>query len=48
MFLGYAPELGVLDMPDPYFGVGDGFEKVFDMVGACSRGLLVEIRDKFL
>lgn len=48
MFLGYAPELGVLDMPDPYFGAGDGFEKVFDMVEACARGLLAEIRARYL
>jgi protein-tyrosine phosphatase len=48
MFLGYAPEYGILHMPDPYFGVGDGFEKVFDMVEACARGLLAEIRAKYL
>lgn len=48
MFLGYAPELDILDMPDPYVGDGDGFEKVFDMVEACSRGLLAEIREKYL
>ncbi len=48
MFMGYAPELGILDMPDPYVGAGDGFEKVFDMVEACSRGLLAEISEKYL
>jgi protein-tyrosine phosphatase len=48
MFMGYAPELGILDMPDPYVGSGDGFEKVFDMVEACSRGLLAEISEKYL
>jgi protein-tyrosine phosphatase len=48
MFLGYAPEYEIIDMPDPYFGAGDGFEKVFDMVEACARGLLTEIRDKYL
>lgn len=48
MFLGYAPELGILDMPDPYFGAGGGFENVFNMVEACSRGLLGEIRARYL
>jgi protein-tyrosine phosphatase len=48
MFLGYAPALGILDMPDPYFGAGNGFEKVFDMVEECARGLLDEIRAKYL
>lgn len=48
MFLGYAPEFGILDMPDPYFGAGDGFGKVFDLVEACSRGLLGEVRAKYL
>ena len=48
MFMGYAPELGILDMPDPYVGDGDGFENVFDMVEICSRGLLTEIRENLL
>lgn len=49
MFLGYAPEFGILDMPDPYYGNdGDGFERVLDMVEACSRGLLAEIRAKHM
>jgi low molecular weight protein-tyrosine phosphatase len=48
MFLSYAPELGLLDTPDPYFGSGDGFEKVFDMIEAGARGLLAEIRAKYI
>ncbi len=32
-----------LDVPDPYYGEGDGFERVLDMVEASCRGLLAQI-----
>ncbi len=35
---------GELDVPDPYYGSGDGFERVLDMVEASCRGLLGQIR----
>ncbi len=35
---------GELDVPDPYYGAGDGFERVLDMVDAACRGLLAQIR----
>ena len=35
---------GGLDVPDPYYGAGGGFEEVFDLVDAACRGLLDEIR----
>ncbi len=35
---------GELDVPDPYYGDGDGFERVLDVVDAACRGLLAEIR----
>jgi protein-tyrosine phosphatase len=34
---------GDLDVPDPYYGQGDGFERVLDMVEASCRGLLAQI-----
>jgi protein-tyrosine phosphatase len=34
---------GDLDVPDPYYGSGDGFERVLDMVEASCRGLLAQI-----
>ncbi|MFI4991885.1 MAG: low molecular weight protein-tyrosine-phosphatase [Solirubrobacterales bacterium] len=34
---------GELDVPDPYYGSGDGFERVLDMVEASCRGLLAQI-----
>ncbi len=33
------------DVPDPYFGEGDGFETVLDLCEAASRGLLRHIRE---
>jgi protein-tyrosine phosphatase len=41
----YDPEAsGDLDVPDPYYGGGDGFERVLDLVEAACRGLLDEVR----
>jgi protein-tyrosine phosphatase len=34
-----------LDVPDPYYGAGDGFEEVLDLVGAACAGLLEQIRE---
>ena len=33
------------DVPDPYYGEGDGFETVLDICEAASRGLLQHIRE---
>ena len=35
-----------LDVPDPYYGGPDGFEKVLDQVEAACRGLLEELRSR--
>jgi protein-tyrosine phosphatase len=32
-----------LDVPDPYYGEGDGFEHVLDICEAACQGLLVEL-----
>jgi protein-tyrosine phosphatase len=32
------------DVPDPYYGEGDGFETVIDICEAACRGLLQHIR----
>jgi low molecular weight protein-tyrosine phosphatase len=37
-------QAGDLDIPDPYYGGGDGFEHVLDIVEAACRGLLGELR----
>ena len=33
-----------LDVPDPYYGEGDGFALVYDLVQAACQGLLDELR----
>ncbi|MBG7602769.1 MAG: low molecular weight phosphotyrosine protein phosphatase [Gammaproteobacteria bacterium] len=44
LFMSFAPELGIREVPDPYYGGDRGFEQVFDMIEAASEGLLDEIR----
>jgi protein-tyrosine phosphatase len=39
LFLEFAPGHGE-DVPDPYYGGGDGFERVLDICEAAGRGLL--------
>jgi protein-tyrosine phosphatase len=41
-----AVAAGDLDVPDPYYGGPDGFERVLDLVEAACRGLLEEIRPR--
>ena len=48
MFMDYAPEAEVADVPDPYYGSGDGFTRVFDMIQLGAKGLLDEIEAKYL
>jgi len=44
LFLTYAPDLGVDEVPDPYYGGTAGFERVLDIIEEAARGLLSEIR----
>jgi protein-tyrosine phosphatase len=37
-----------LDVPDPYYGEGDGFSLVYDLVDAACRGLLTHVRTAYL
>jgi len=43
LFLDIAPELGEVDVPDPYFGGAQGFERVLDLVEAASDALAKRI-----
>lgn len=45
LLLDLAPQLAVRDVPDPYFGGGDGFERVLDLVEAGTDALLRKIAD---
>lgn len=44
LFMEYAPDWEVREVPDPYYGGASGFERVFDMVEAAAQGLIEEIR----
>ncbi len=44
-FLEFAPQWGK-DVPDPYYGGVDGFDRVFDMVQDASQGLLDHLRSQ--
>ena len=48
LFMRFAPQFGLLDVPDPYYGAGDGFERVLDMIAAGADGLLRHIRETLL
>jgi protein-tyrosine phosphatase len=41
----YAPEAGVLEVPDAYYGGAGGFEAVLDLTAAASRGLLAALHE---
>ena len=42
----FDPEADHLDVPDPYYGGEDGFERVHDMVERACAGLLQHIRSE--
>ncbi|MBV5311351.1 low molecular weight protein-tyrosine-phosphatase [Chromatium okenii] len=43
LFMDFAPEQQVRDVPDPYYGGQRGFERVFDLVTAAAQGLFAEL-----
>jgi protein-tyrosine phosphatase len=46
LFLSYAEDLNIEDVPDPYYGGRTGFERVLDMVEEGAQGLLGDIRKR--
>lgn len=48
LFLQFAARHNEREVPDPYFGGADGFERVLDMVEDAANGLLQHIREKHL
>ena len=44
LMLDYHPELSGENVPDPYYGGGDGFIHVFEILNESCRGLLDKIR----
>ena len=45
LFLEYAPEIGTREVPDPYVGEDDGFERVLDMIEIACDGLIEHLRE---
>jgi protein-tyrosine phosphatase len=43
LFLDFAPDQPIREVPDPYYGGITGFDRVFDLVEEASRGLLEKI-----
>ena len=46
LFLEFAPESPVTEVPDPYYGGPNGFEEVLDLVEQASQGLLAHLRQR--
>ena len=44
LFLEFAPQLGRLDVPDPYYGGSTGFEYVLDLVEEAGAGLIEHLK----
>lgn len=45
LFLTYASDSPVDEVPDPYYGDGDRFEQVLDLIESACDGLLEHIRE---
>lgn len=48
LFLEFAERHQEREVPDPYYGGADGFERVLDMVEDAAQGLLLHIRQRHL
>ncbi len=48
LFLEYARHHAEREVPDPYYGGPEGFERVLDMVEDAAEGLLQHIREKHI
>jgi len=44
LFLDFAPGLEGRDVPDPYYGGGEHFAEVLNLVERGAKGLLAEVR----
>ena len=42
-FLDFAPHAGTKDVPDPFFGGTEGFDRALDLIEAAARGLLASL-----
>jgi protein-tyrosine phosphatase len=46
LFMEFAGEETAREVPDPYYGGAQGFERVLDMVEQASKGLLEHLRER--
>ncbi len=46
MFMSFAPQLDVIDVPDPYYGGAGGFDHVLDLIEAACHGLLAHVQSE--
>lgn len=47
LFMDYSAAFGKDEVPDPYYGSGQGFDLVLDMIQEASQGLVAKIRERF-
>ena len=43
LLMSYAPNGGSAEVPDPYYGGADGFERVLDLVDAAATGFIATV-----
>ncbi len=49
LFMKYASEMGICEIPDPFFGGPEGFDYVLNLIEVASRGLLASLmKDKVM
>jgi protein-tyrosine phosphatase len=46
LFLDYAHPAGNAEVPDPYYGGAEGFERVLDLTTAAARGLIADLQQR--
>jgi len=46
LLLDFVPELGLREVPDPYFGGAEGFETVLELTERASAALLAHLRER--
>ncbi len=47
MIMGFAPQLGVMEVPDPYYSNKAGFKQVYNFLEQAIAGLVVSIERKY-
>lgn len=48
LFMDFAQDVPVQEVPDPYYGGSKGFDRVLDLVESAANGLLTHIREQHL